>query len=95
MFTYTRHYRRDPARQVPPLGVGDHLPQVSRDTCSGTASIWPLRRYTRHWDGKRGDDAASASVPVLVLIPAAGFNSQGCAGFNSELLELKPAQPSG
>ena len=38
---------------------------------------------------------ASASVPVLVLIPAAGFNSQGCAGFNSELLELKPAQPSG
>jgi hypothetical protein len=37
----------------------------------------------------------SASVPVLVLIPAAGFNSQGCAGFNSGLLELKPAQPSG
>ena len=61
LFTYTRHYRRDPARQVPPLGVGDHLPQVSRDTCSGTASIWPLRRYTRHWDGKRGDDAAFRS----------------------------------
>jgi hypothetical protein len=38
---------------------------------------------------------ASASVPVLVLIPAAGFNSQGCAGFNSGLLELKPAQPQG
>ena len=37
----------------------------------------------------------SASVPVLVLIPAAGFNSQGCAGFNSGLLELKPAQPQG
>jgi len=32
---------------------------------------------------------------VLVLIPAAGFNSQGCAGFNSGLLELKPAQPQG
>ncbi len=40
-------------------------------------------------------DESSASVPVLVLIPAAGFNSPGCAGFNSELLELKPAQPSG
>ena len=61
LFTYTRHYRRDPARQVPPLGVGDHFPQVSRDTCSGTASIWPLRGYTRHWDGKRGDDAAFRS----------------------------------
>ena len=61
MFTYTRHYRRDPARQVPPLGVGDPLPQMSRDTCSGTASIWPLRGYTRHWDGKRGDDAAFRS----------------------------------
>ena len=46
LFTYTRHYRRDPARQVPPLGVKDHLPQVSRETCSGTASIWPLRGYT-------------------------------------------------
>ena len=33
-------------RQVPPLGVGDPFPQVSRDTCSGTASIWPLRGYT-------------------------------------------------
>ena len=32
---------------------------------------------------------------MLVLIPAAGFNSQGCAGFNSGLLELKPAQPQG
>ena len=39
--------------------------------------------------------STSASVPVLVLIPAAGFNSQGCAGFNSGLLELKPAQPQG
>ena len=39
--------------------------------------------------------SSSASVPVLVLIPAAGFNSQGCAGFNSGLLELKPAQPQG
>ena len=38
---------------------------------------------------------SSASVPVLVLIPAAGFNSQGCAGFYSGLLELKPAQPQG
>ena len=54
-------YRRDPATQVPPLGVGDPLPQVSRDTCSGTASIRPLRGYTRHWDGKRGDDAAFRS----------------------------------
>ena len=61
LFTYTRHYRRDPARQVPPLGVGDPLPQVSRGTCSGTASIWPLRRYTRRWNGKRGDDAAFRS----------------------------------
>ena len=61
LFTYTRHYWRDPARQVPPLGVGDPLPKVSRDTCSGTASIWPLRGYTRHWDGKRGDDAAFRS----------------------------------
>ena len=61
LFTYTRHYRRDPARQVPPLGVGDPLPKVSRDTCSGTASIWPLRGYARHWDGKRGDDAAFRS----------------------------------
>ena len=61
LFTYTRHYRRDPATQVPPVGVGDPLPQVSRDTCSGTASIWPLRGYTRHWDGKRGDDAAFRS----------------------------------
>ena len=61
LFTYTRHYRRDPATQVPPLGVGDPLPQVSRDTCSGTASIRPLRGYTRHWDGKRGDDAAFRS----------------------------------
>ena len=32
---------------------------------------------------------------MLVLIPAAGFNSQGCAGFYSGLLELKPAQPQG
>ena len=34
--------------------------------------------------------STSASVPVLVLIPAAGStsNSQGCAGFNSGLLEL-------
>ena len=40
-------------------------------------------------------DHTSASVPVLVLIPAAGFNSQGCAGFYSGLLELKPAQPQG
>ena len=39
--------------------------------------------------------STSASVPVLVLIPAAGFNSQGCAGFYSGLLELKPAQPQG
>jgi hypothetical protein len=39
LFTYTRHCRRDPARQVPPLGVGDPLPQMSRDTCNGTASI--------------------------------------------------------
>ncbi len=61
LFTYTRHYRRDPAWKVPPLGVGDPLPQMSRDTCSGTASIWPLRGYTRHWDGKRGDDAAIRS----------------------------------
>ena len=61
LFTYTRHYRRDPATQVPPLGVGDPLPQVSRDPCSGTASISPLRGYTRHWDGKRGDDAAFRS----------------------------------
>jgi len=61
LFTYTRHYRRDPARQVPPLGVGDPLPKVSRDTCSGTASIWPLRGYARHWDGKRGDNAAFRS----------------------------------
>ena len=61
MFNYTRHYRRDPATQVPPLGVGDPLPQVSRDTCSGTASIWPLRGYTRNWDVKRGDDAAFRS----------------------------------
>ena len=61
LFTYTRHYRRDPARQVPPLGVGYPLPQVRRDTCSGTASIWPLRGYTRHWDVKRGDDAAFRS----------------------------------
>ena len=38
---------------------------------------------------------SSASVPVLVLIPAAGFNSQGCAGFNSGPWELKPAQPQG
>ncbi len=37
------------------------MPQVSRDTCSGTASIWPLRGYTRNWDGKRGDDAAFRS----------------------------------
>jgi len=34
-------------------------------------------------------------VLVPSLIPAAGFNSQGCAGFNSGLLELKPAQPQG
>ena len=50
------------------------------------------------WQGTlaRWDVAcSSASVPVLVLIPAAGFNSQGCAGFNSGLLELKPAQPQG
>ncbi len=46
---------------MPPLGVGDSLPQVSRDTCSGTATIWPLRGYTRHWAGKRGDDAAFRS----------------------------------
>ena len=39
----------------------DPLPQMSRDTCSGTASIRPLRGYTRHWDGKRGDDAAFRS----------------------------------
>ena len=61
LFTYTRHYRRDPARQAPPLGVRDPLPQVSPDTCSGTASIWPLGGYTRRWDGKRGDDAAFRS----------------------------------
>ncbi len=46
---------------MPPLDVGDPLPQVSRDTCSGTASIWPLRRYTCRWNGKRGDDAAFRS----------------------------------
>ena len=61
LFTDTRHYRRDPATQEPPVGVEDPLPQVSRGTCSGTASIWPLRGYTRHWDGKRGDDAAFCS----------------------------------
>jgi hypothetical protein len=31
--------------------------------------------------------ATSASVPVLVLIPAAGFNSQGCASFYSQCSE--------
>ena len=78
LFTYTRHYRRDPARQVPPLGVGDHLPQVSRDTCSGTASIWPLRRYTRHWDGKRGDDAAFRSGISAWLCHNRVANLVGC-----------------
>ena len=78
LFTYTRHYRRDPARQVPPLGVGDPLPQVSRDTCSGTASIWPLRRYTRHWDGKRGDDAAFRSDISAWLCHNRLANLLGC-----------------
>ena len=78
LFTYTRHYRRDPARQVPPLGVGDPLPQVSRDTCSGTASIWPLRRYTRHWDGKRGDDAAFRSGISAWLCHNRVANLVGC-----------------
>ena len=78
LFTYTRHYRRDPARQVPPLGVGDPLPQVSRDTCRGTASIWPLRGYTRHWDGKRGDDAAFRSGISAWLCHNRVANLVGC-----------------
>ena len=78
LFTYTRHYRRDPARQVPPLGVKDHLPQVSRETCSGTASIWPLRRYTRRWNGKRGDDAAFRSGISAWLCHNRLANLLGC-----------------
>jgi hypothetical protein len=78
LFTYTRHYRRDPARQVPPYGVGDPLPQVSRDTCSGTASIWPLRGYTRHWDGKRGDNAAFRSDISAWLCHNRLANLLGC-----------------
>ena len=31
--------------------------------------------------------ATSASIPVLVRIPTAGLNSQGCAGFYSQLSE--------
>jgi hypothetical protein len=33
------------------------------------------------------EDATSACIPVRALIPAAGFNSQGCAGFYSVLPE--------
>ena len=88
LFTYTRHYRRDPARQVPPLGVGDPLPQVSRDTCSGTASIWPLRGYTRHWDGKRGDDAAFRSDISAWMCHNCLANLVGC------LLDAVQAAPS-
>jgi hypothetical protein len=36
----------------------------------------------------KGDaPSASACIPVRALIPAAGFNSQGCAGFYSVLPE--------
>ena len=85
LFTYTRHYRRDPARQVPPLGVGDPLPKVSRDTCSGTASIWPLRGYTRHWDGKRGDNAAFRSDISAWLCHNRLANPLGCLLYGVQL----------
>ncbi len=35
----------------------------------------------------RAPTMSSACIPVRALIPAAGFNSQGCAGFYSELPE--------
>jgi hypothetical protein len=63
---------------VPLLGVGDPLPQVRRDTCSGTASIWPLRGYTRHWDVKRGDDAAFRSDISAWLCHNRLANLVGC-----------------
>ena len=85
LFTYTRHYRRDPARQVPPLGVKDPLPQVSRDTCSGTASIWPLRGYTCHWDGKRGDNAAFRSDISAWLCHNRLANPLGCLLYGVQL----------
>ena len=66
--------------EVPPLGVGDPLPKVSRDTgtCSCTASIWPLRGYARHWDGKRGDNAAFRSVISAWLCHNRLANPLGC-----------------
>ena len=54
------------------------MPQVSRDTCSGTASIWPLRRYTRRWNGKRGDDAAFRSGISAWLCHNRVANLVGC-----------------
>ena len=63
---------------MPPLGVGYPLPQVSCDTCSGAASIWPLREYTRHWDGKRGDDAAFRSDISAWLCHNRLANLLGC-----------------
>ena len=61
-------------RRGRPLAV----PQVSCDTCSGTASIWPLRGYTRHWDGKRGDNAAFRSDISAWLCHNRLANPLGC-----------------
>jgi hypothetical protein len=65
--------------------VGDRLPQVSRDTCSGTASILPLRGF-RHWDGKRGDNAAFRSDISAWLCHNRLANLLGCLLYGVQLV---------
>ena len=73
----------DDAEIIPELSAAPGMLRLMTDAgCHGAAGITVIDSRLRLIQVP-----SSACIPVRVLIPAAGFNSQGCAGFYSELPE--------